>query len=275
MSFFSFCRSDPLLDFIRATYGAVPLKVPDGRFKPLTLIAVQDRKARYLGTLEELATSPTWIAPKASSAELADVSTKLSQEVSWDVAVGLLAPFLSTMLETDLTPIDASLKAAAKESEGVRIAIGRARRTQLNPLGLARSIGSKTHRLPSNIDRDLARVGGAALYIVDGVLSARELTMELGGTNASDAAAALEVKLAAKVKADRLLRSTSKLVISGTNRTPFAFTCLRIDVDQQRYVSQLALEEANLKVGATSVAKVPSMDHADLGAAHELIALDN
>lgn len=275
MPFFSFCRSDPLLDFIRATYGAIPLKVPDERFKPLTLIAVQDRKARYLGTLEELVTNPGWVAPKASTAELADVSTKLSQEVGWDVAAGLLAPFLSTMLETDLTPIDASLKAAAKECEGVRIAIGRARRAQLNPLGLARSIGPKTHRLPSNIDHDLARAGGASLYIVDGVLSARELTMELGGTNASKAAATLEAKLAAKVKADRLLRSTSKLVISGTSRTPFAFTCLRIEVDQHRYVSQLALEEANLKLGATSIAKMPLVDHVELGAAHELIALDN
>jgi hypothetical protein len=82
MAFSSLCRSDPLLDFIRTTYGAIPLRVPDQRFQPLGLFTVQERHARYLGTLADLALDPAWPVPRTSNSDLADTTAKTSNQMA-------------------------------------------------------------------------------------------------------------------------------------------------------------------------------------------------
>jgi hypothetical protein len=157
----------------------------------------------------------------------------------------------------------------------VRVAIGRTRRTMVNPVAVAHSIGEKTHRLPANIERDFGRESGQALYVIDCVFAARELTLELVGSNANDATVNLEANLAGNVKANQMLRSSSKLTVTGSNRTPFAFTCLRIQSNQDGYVDQVMLGGVLPRLNATPVDPIASVAHAELGEVHELIAFDD
>jgi hypothetical protein len=274
MAFSSLCRSDPLLDFIRATYGAIPLRVPDQRFQPLGLFTAQDSRARYLGTLSDLALDPAWPAPRSSNNDLGQVSGKTSNQMAWSAAADLLGPFISNVLGIDLTPVKAGLKGASRESEGVRIDIGSTRRTMVNPLAIAHAIGQKTHRLPTNIEGDFGSENGQALYVIDCIFVARELTLELVGSNANDAAASLEAKLVGKAKASQMLRANSKLTITGSNRTPFAFTCLRIQSNQDRYIDKVMLGGKSPRLNATPVDST-IVAHADLGQSHELLAFDD
>src|SRR4051812_29199872 len=124
MAFKSICASDPLLDFIRSTYGAVPLRVPDQRFQPLALFSVQARRARYLGTLAELARDAAWLAPRTTSNDLGEVSTIASSDIGWSAAADLLGPFISSTLGIDAAPIKAGLNGASKDTDGVRVVIG-------------------------------------------------------------------------------------------------------------------------------------------------------
>ncbi|MDH5669813.1 MAG: hypothetical protein OEY86_17580, partial [Nitrospira sp.] len=116
MAFTSLCSSDPLLDFIRSTYGAIPLRVPDQRFQPLALFGVQSRRARYLGTLTEIAESKAWLPPRLTSNELAQVSAVSSNDIGWDAATEILGPFISSTLGIDVSPVKAGLSGASKDA---------------------------------------------------------------------------------------------------------------------------------------------------------------
>jgi len=71
-----------------------------------------------------------------------------------------------------------------------------------------------------------------------------------------------------------MLRANSKLTITGSNRTPFAFTCLRIQSDGDRYIDKVMLGGKSPRLNATPVDST-IVAHADLGQSHELLAFDD
>lgn len=269
MAFTSLCVSDPLLDFIRSTYSAIPLRVPDQRFQPLALFSVHARRARYLGTLAEIALNSNWSPPRMTSTDLGEVSTIRSSDIGWSAAADILGPFISSTLGIDVTPIKASLSGTSKDTEGVRVVIGSSKRTMVNPFAIAKSIGHRTHQLPTNLF-----VTGQDVYIIDCILVARELTLELVGANSSEAAASLESKLIGKATAEQVLRANSKLTITGSNRTPFAFTCLKIEADVAGFIERVALGTAQPRLNAAPVASIPHVPRISLGNPNELISFD-
>ncbi|GEP59602.1 hypothetical protein RSO01_67680 [Reyranella soli] len=106
------------------------------------------------------------------------------------------------------------------------------------------------------------------------MFASRELSLELVGSNATDAAINLEAKLVAKAKANQMLRANSKLTITGSNRTPFAFTCLRIQATPAGYVDKVLLGGQSPRLNATAVDSLTNFSHANLGGAHELLEFD-
>jgi hypothetical protein len=250
--------------------------VPDERFQPLALFWVQGSTARYLGTLTELATVGNWSAPRTSTVDVADVSTTMSSHVRWDAATRLIGPFMSQIFGGSITALEASLKSGGKGIDTVRIMISRARRTFVNPLALARGIGEQTHRLPASVDPDLGKPNGPALYVIDGILTSRELILEIGGDTANETAARFETDLAGKISADHLLRTNSRLTITGNIRTPFAFTCLGTTVSPDGYIDGLGITSSTPQIlNAVPISLAPQVVHPLLGGNDELLAFDN
>jgi hypothetical protein len=269
MAFTSLCSSDPLLDFIRSTYGAIPLRVPDQRFQPLALFVVQSRRARYLGTLAEIAEDKAWLPPRSTSNALAQVSSVSSNDIGWAAATEILDPFISSTLGIDISLLKADFSGTSKDAEAVRIVIGNSRRTMVNPFAIAHSIKDRSHRLLGNLS-----TGKHDIYIVDCVFVAKELTLELVGANSEKAAVSLEAKLVGKAKADQLLRANSKLTITGTNRTPFAFTCLKVKADDAGFIQQVSVGSDQPRLNAAPVSSIPNIPRAVLGNPNELLAFD-
>lgn len=270
MTFKSLCQSDPLLEFIRSTYGAVPLRVPDQRFAPLAIFSMQSRRTRYLGTLSQLALDNDWIAPRSSSNQLGEVSTISSSDIGWSAATELLGPFMSSALGIGTAPVNASLSGARKRAEGVRVVIESSRKTMVNPFAIAKSIGQDTHRIPATL-----QINNQDLYIIDGVFLARELSLELIGANASDAAASMEAELVGNVEAERVLRANSTLKITGNDRTPFAFTCLKVKTETTGFISSVLVGKAQPRLNAAPVSSLAEIPRDTLGAPNELLAFDD
>jgi len=268
MAFSTFCASDPLPDFIRTTYGAVPLKIPDQRFQPMALFCIQSRRARYLGTLAEIALDNKWQPPRVTSNDLGNVSSIESSDIGWSAATDILGPFISSTLGIDVTPVKASLSGVSKDTEAMRVTVGSSKRVMANPFAIAQSIGYQTHQLPMNL-----LTGNQEVYIIDGILVSRELTLELVGANSSKAAAALEAKLIGKANANQFLRVNSKLTITGDNRTPFAFTCLKIKSDLFGFIEQIEVGAMPAGLNATAVSYL-SVSRVTLGNANELFSFD-
>jgi hypothetical protein len=84
MGFWGMCESDPLMDFIRSTYDAIPLKLPDPRVKVLSLFTVVEKRVRYLGDLADLAPPAGLTLPHVDENDIPDISKKSSRSLSWE-----------------------------------------------------------------------------------------------------------------------------------------------------------------------------------------------
>jgi hypothetical protein len=121
----------------------------------------------------------------------------------------------------------------------------------------------------------LGKVAELPLYVIDSVLTSRELTLRIEGSQATTVAEKLEIELLGNISAEQLLRANSKLVISGTQRTPFAFTCLRAELKSDGFISLLKMGGLDIVLGASPIGPLPSMPHAELGGRNEFIAFEN
>lgn len=275
MGFWSVCESDPLMEFIRNTYDAIPLKLPDPRVKVLSLFTVVEKRIRYLGDLADLTPSTGRTLPRADENDIPDISKKSSRSLSWEVALDLLGPFLANLLALTQVDVEASFKSAQKGSDGLRLLLARAKRSFIHPIACASIFERDTIRLPAGLDSELGIDKSKPLYIIDSILSAREITLMLEGSNATDDAVKVETGLVGKVSAENVLRRKSELSITGTRRATFAFTCLKLNVDSSKLITGLEITSKLPRLGATGVNPALTGEHAVLGTPNELITFDD
>ena len=275
MCFWSMCDSDPLMEFIRSTYDAIPLKLPDPRVKVLSLFTVVEKRVRYLGDLADLMPSEGLTLPRIDENDIPDISKKSSRSLSWGVALDLLGPFLAKLLALTQVDVETSFKSAQKGSDGLRLTLARAKRSFIHPIACASIFEHNTARLPAGLDSELGIDKSKPLYLIDSILSAREITLMLEGSNATDDAVRIETGLAGKLSAENILRRKSELSITGTKRATFAFTCLKLIVDSSRVITGLEITSKLPRLGATGVTPVLPVVHTSIGAPNELITFDD
>jgi hypothetical protein len=268
MGFARLCTSDPVLDFIRDTYDAIPMKMPDARMAPLTLFAHKGGKFLFLGEMRQVASS--WSSPGIDEVDLPDLSGVISNNLSWSAALSLLPSFVAAALtELSLAETTAALETARQRSRGVRISIARAKRAFVSPLVLAQSVQSASVQLPwsMGIPEEFS------VYVVDSVLTAKEISLSVEGESAIETAMQLETSLAGKVGSDMILRRKAELTITGKVYTPFAFTCLSTSVTNGMLLSISVSQSRRLR--ATAVDSITVVPHSIIGGRDELFSMDN
>ena len=229
MSFYSICKSDPVLDFIRDTYDATPLKIPDTRINPLTLLTNEKRRVRYLGHIKDVA-GKAWKELRPVSQKLPDISEVESRKLSWSIAIDLLNPFLAQSLIPTLTDTMTSLKAF--RSTSVCVSINGVRRHFISPIRVAKLLESDP------IDLRTINSSGP-FYLVDSILVARKITLNMNCPSAVEVATKLENALSGKFSTDAILRSQSCVSIAGNKFVPFAFTCFQLQIDESGLASRI------------------------------------
>jgi len=274
MAFHNLCGTDPVLSFIRSTYNAVPVRLPDSRLQPLVLFTTIAGKATYLGLLRDLDSDVRWKEPALETSELGDVASVVSQKMKWSLAAELLGPFLAHALAMDTSSLSAELSASAAASSRVRITLERATRAFVAPLACARAISQAKLRLPPGVDPELGLADGKDLYLVDSVLSARELALVLEDDGSRAVAMKLEATLAGQLDAKSLVRNSAKLSITGRRAAPFAFTCVRAFTDAKRYLVKLRTTSGLPKRGLGGVGANERVVHTALGPAEGLFGFD-
>lgn len=220
MSVFTVCKKDPLLDFIRDTYDAHPMRMPDKRIKPMTLLTAVDKRHRYLGSIAESVMSSDWDAPQVHEVDLPNLDRRDSGGIRLDVAIRLLGPFLEETLGQSV-----SLDIKGIAATEVSISLRDAQRQYISPIDLHKALKGEQllHPLPQD-DR-------WKLYVVDSVLISRDLVITRKSSRGVNVGAAIGNQLAGVVSADALLVGDSSIEIRRTD-VPFAFTCFAVDVDE-------------------------------------------
>jgi hypothetical protein len=273
VGFSAFCQSDPILSFLRSTYNAIPLKIPDPRLVPLVLFTSLKRRVRYLGELRAIPPASRWAKIQVNSVDLPDVAHKTSTSMSLSVAINLLGPFLGEMLDVAEMDLSGTIKSSRHSAGSVRLTLSGSKRTFVQPIACAAAFqGQPTPFPPLTLDQQSDEE--LPLYLVDSVLSAREITLTIEGSSAIELATKIAAAMASKVSADSILRSNSRLSITGSRRAPFAFTCLQLDMNEHREIVGLRLPKEVPRMGATGVQSVTPIQRVSLGGPDELIAFD-
>jgi hypothetical protein len=273
VAFHKLCESDPLLDFIRTTYQAVPIRMPDPRWKPLTLFAVVDKEVRYLGDAPAVVAGAA-TAPAVTSAKLPDVARERSSQFEWRAAVSLLVPFLGAILPIGLGDIEASFDVRRHRKTAVRISLGATTRRFVAPIMAASWLGRDDVTLPRTLD--LTHDGEALpVYLVDSILQAKELSIASESDAAAELTTAVHASLAGKLDPSALLLSRSRLVISGKQAAPFALTCVPIRADGAGRIVEVGLAATGPRAAASGTTHLTALSHTALGAANELVQFDD
>lgn len=265
MGFTRLCGSDPLLDFIRQTYDAVPLRLPDPRWVPLTLFTVSGGRVRQLGVLRDI--DPGLDLPPERT-QLPTVAAQRSSAISWGMAVSVTGPFLSALLGVPLLNLETRLLAKVHRRTEVVLSLGRASRTSVNMLALAAGLDRTGLRLPQTL-----RVDGP-LYVVDSVLHSRELTTTVSGVDDTETTAHIAASLVGAIDPEFVVRSASKVTVRGRGDTPFAITCAELERFEDGAIYRLRADVRGPRAAATPIGGFDITSHAVLGDAADLMDFD-
>ena len=273
MGLFGLCETDPILDFIRETYGAVPIRLPDQRLVPLTIFTVDDDgRSRFLGHVSELKTDGAWTAPPLAVVDLVDVVATKSSVLSWEMVLDLAGPFLAVALQLPIGDIELAFGLKRARTQASRISIGEAERHYVHPLSLASALDEAHFALPTGIRRDFVE-RSQALYVADSVLTAHGLTVSVVAERSVEAAIELEHQLAGALKPKVLLRTKDSVTILGERPAPFAFTCLRIELSEEGRIQGVSLADQP-RAGATGAQIPVAVEHIMFGAPNEMFMFD-
>ena len=275
MPFTSICKSDPIMDFLRSTYDAIPMRIPDSRIQVFTIFTAEDKKVRYLGDLKQLPGDTRWSSLRTDETDLPDVSKNTSSRVSLSVLLDLLGPFVSAMTGVPQLNLPVALDGSRHRDVGARITLTRSKRTFVQPLAFAAAFTGSPAKFPKELNLDSGSEQEYPLFIVDSVLSAKEITLTMDGDSSGEIGLRLEEEIAGKTSTDYVIRSKSRLVITGKKRAPFAFTCLQLDTNKKKEITGLRLARKVPRLGATGVQTNAPAEHMGLGGPDELISFDD
>lgn len=273
MPFVKICQSDPLLEFIRKSFDAIPLKYPDSRVTPLGVLAVKRRDVRFMGQLAHLTDASDWKEPNADTVDVPDIAGKTSSQLGWKSSLSLLTPFLSHMFDIGQGDLSAGLTTRRDSSNGIRICLARTQRSFVAPFVCSRVLSTSVFRVPAQFRTD-SQGTETRFHLIDSILTAREIQLIIEGDAATDAAAELEASLAGKVSASAVFKSKSKVTITGNKRAPFAFTCLELVLEKDGALVGLKVPAKNDRFGATGIQGSTSISHTQLGATNEFVTFD-
>jgi len=97
MSIFKLCKKDPLISLLRDTFQANPIRIPEERIKPLTIIAATKNKFEFIGNITPLFKTNSKLNTKILESQMADVSATKSRSVELDLGLQIMDGFLKGM----------------------------------------------------------------------------------------------------------------------------------------------------------------------------------
>jgi hypothetical protein len=274
MALHKLCGSDPLLEFIRETYDAIPLRVPDQRVIPLALFTRTEKRMRYVGHVSQLR-AKGWAPPPEQSADLAKMSYQSTNSLAWTAVTNLIGPLLSQMLSAAQVDVEASLCASRARKDGIRLVLGGAKRLYVDPISCALEFEQNPLVLPRSLDESRDSNVPPFLYVVDSILTAKQISINSDDDSRGEFSEKLEADLVGKLSSSSIMRRKSGLTITASERFPFAFTCLQLSLNQAREVTGLATAGSIKYLGATAAGAMILPSHSSFGESNQLVSFDD
>jgi hypothetical protein len=230
MAFLGLCKDDFLVKTLREVFGANPIRVPEERIVPMTVLASNGAKTSFRGSLRPLLRGSPELEIETETSVMANLSGKWSKSVNVDVGLKVLDGFLSGIgiPSAELTAKFAGAKAVSFSFQDVR-------RLFVDPGVVGAQLAGKVVADENPAASIFFESGGFQFLVIDSTIQSRDFNIRV--ETKSDNAFALDVPaikdLVGKVSSSVKVSSSSALDLTfkGQNYLSFAFSCLRLFVD--------------------------------------------
>ena len=259
---FRLCDHDPLLDELRKTFRAQPIRIPEARIVPLTVFVQSPAGFRFIGYLGELVTRPTAekleeLKPQPDS--LSNVKTKRSGKVTADLGIKILQGFLEGFAISGCLP---SLEAQLNMADTISFTFSDVQRLWITPAAIGSVLKARSFELDHALVRDfLTRSHEAQFFVVDSTILSRAFTVtveEARGAGVSLKVAEIEGIAKGSASVTISQKTARELTFTGSDRLPFAFTCNRVSLDARGGTVKLAPYVGSAAYSTPPVEEEPS-----------------
>jgi hypothetical protein len=273
MSRLRLCSDDPLLGTLRDLFDATPLRQPEQRVRPLSLIAARHGRARFVGQAGALLAGATALEVPVSESRVAPLTGKRSRAVTLDVGVRILEGLLPAF---GLAP--AAIDGALSGARQVAFAFPEVRRVHVDLIVLGRALAGRALDAANPVAL-LFMSGGYEALLVDSVLTSRSFALDVTGERSARADFDFPAvhQLIGDAKAGISVETSGgrSVVVSGPSELTFAFSCVRLAVDAEGGLIGLEPHEGLRSLGFGRGGVTPALpDRVLLGERDELLEWD-
>jgi len=252
MGLMRLCDDDPLLDSLRDLFDATPLRTPEDRIQPLTLLSRKGHQARFLGNVEHAIDA--FKSPPTKSGSMAELSGKQSRSVDAKLGINILSGFLSGF-GVEAAGV-ASINFALQDAVSVKFSFGQLERSYVDLVQLGREVaGRHLQRNNPALEIFLGDDSRHDLLIVDSVLRSGTFTLSVEATLTSKLSIdGPTVKNAIEGTGNfrSVDASDRAITFSGKKKLPFAFSCAQIELTTGGRIAGLTPGAAVRQLGAVS-----------------------
>lgn len=226
MSLLKLCNNDPLVELMRKTFGANPVRVPDDRIQPLAVFGVNGDNKQYLGMINKLLSGDTGPEVITSKSQLANVSSSSSKKVSADLGLKVMDGFLSGLGKNSLG-ISASFKGATK----VSFSFNNVHRISVDIIALMGSFGKFKADIANPVTKAFID-GSMQCILVTGIIVSNNFTMKVEESEDDKFALDIpEIQGLISSKGNKVQikgNSATEIAFKGDKELPFAFEAIKL-----------------------------------------------
>lgn len=278
MSFLGLCGNDPLVNTLRSTFGANPVRVPEERIQPLCALAFRDGKAAFRGALAPLLTGgQNFTVPNSARAQstMADLSEKRSASVSLSLGLDILGGFLA-----GFGIPSAGIHAKFAGATEVAFSFSSVNRDWVDDNWLGRAlVGLSLDRqtVAARLFTDKPRWD---LLVIDSVITSSQFTISVTKSNsdsfAIDIPGIQSLVASAKVQVDVESKSQRQVTFRGAKALTFAFTTVRLYVDDHGNIQSMPPggDLVVLSVAQENTVPTYGLDHIQLSGTPAMVVWD-
>jgi hypothetical protein len=223
------CGDDPVVTTLREAFGANIVRVPDERYRPLSVLAAHDQSVSFRGALAPLIKGDPPAFPEPATSQLPDVAGKKTKSIDLGLGLQILGGLLQG-LGAGAAGLDAQFRGVRQVSYGFKDVL---RLWQdLNAIGRLLEGRAIDQQNPA-----AALFFGPHAYtllVIDSVITSSAFTLSAAG--GSDSGFTFDVPgIAQAIGASSAGVSVSSesgkdLTFAGAKQLAFAFSCVHLEM---------------------------------------------
>ena len=243
MGFLGLCDGDPVVEYLRSTFGANVVRIPRASLRPPEVVAARNGETKTMGQLADIVTGPSRFAlapgdlhEEPAPPVLARRTSSIGLDLGLDILGGLLQGFGVGKI---------GLGTAFKATSTISFNFHDVRRVYLETNRLGRLLqGYAVDRANPAVRPYFEPQAPWRLLVIDSVLTSPGFTVTASSSRGESAHVDMPTfqQLLSHVSAKVSLESSaeSQLSFTGEQRLTFAFTCLEVTLDADAWIVGLA-----------------------------------